>query len=1796
MRYRILGELGSGASGRVFRAFDRLREREVALKVLRCDDGGALGAREFRLLASHQHPHLVQVFDFGRSNTGNAFFSMELLRGQPIDAFLRDRFGGPRAVDPAEATAREGVVSTLAVQILDALRVIHTRGILHLDLKPSNVFVVGGELAGGVQATADSTGDSTWRAGTSPAGPVAAKLLDFGLSAAAAAESRSGGTLAYAAPERLQGKPATRSSDLFSLGAVLYELLTGRIPHDSRESEDDDGADFDAVVRRRIAGDLDVAGLSALLATTISRLLAPLPEDRPGTAAEVLASLQGDADRLSDPLPPFDTAFVGRERLLGALTDVPDDASDSRPRRWLLEGDPGIGKSRVLREAEIRLQLAGAVVGREGAEGTLRSPGSLLYRVLRQLELAEVAPTLEFDALESVSPSADPVAEPPSSHVDHASWSEPFRARLRRAARAERGGASDASLAESQARLDGVLHEFVRLVLEHCPSRRVLLVDDIDGTDSLSRAGLLTLLRAIEHRDDVPLSLVFACDVASDLAQELRDGSSAWSQLRHHRLEPLSLGEVELFLDQIFGVGEAPDGLPAFLVDEAGGHPAFITEYLRWAIDSGNLRQSGRSWELRCAPSEPAKVPETVEDALLRRIGTLPGEAQSWLQWLALAQRPLGVAELVELQGGETNASEVDLELARLARAQFVVRNGSVYQPANAALARVAYATMDSAEREQRHTRWVDRLAAHLAGDVESESALAEVAEHIYRSSYRKTDRSRVFNVLSQSGEQARCGGALREALQHFRHALEVCDDDRKRFDVLLADEELSSFLGRSERRQKDLTRLEELAEKLDTDCRREVTLRRAGFLESVGRRREALELLRGSLHGDDGDGGARVLVRCGYIQVLLGEWDEAFTDLRAALEIGERRGDEDIQAEALQLVGVAHYRRGEFGPAIEFLSRCLALRRAQGQVHRVGALESNLALVHLDRGDLEAARERFGAALQLFRRLGVRRGEAVSLLNLGLVDLDRGRPESALDSISLALEIRRELGDRRAEGADLGNLAEAWLRLGYHERAVPLLEEALRRASEFENVQSRSANLCRLGWLEAERGNLRQARVHLDEAVESAGAAGLPTQEVEARLHRARAGFDLVADHAETRVAAFADAECALDRARKHSLGFQEIEAASALARLARLTGDLAAARRYSTDAVRLLEGKRDAHAAAQLVWLEHHKVLDACRQAAPEDALDDPPSEVDCDTALRRAYTLLRQRADWIEDGELRRSYLDQIAAHREIQQLHESFQALVRRDAERRERSFHEIAKSIHSVLELDPLLNRLLELAIETTHAEKGLILLRHPEGHFITRAARGMERESVADATDICRSVLDDVTHGGKPVLASDAGNDARFRDRESVISFQIRTLMCVPMVVRDETIGAVYVDGRGAASFDAPDLDYLVAFAQLAAIAVENARLLDALRAENADLRREVESRYRFENLLAQSPAMDKVIHRMEKVAQTSASILILGETGTGKEVVARSIHCASPRRQGAFVTVDCGALPENLLESELFGHAKGAFSGAIHDRVGLFEEADGGTLFLDEITNTSLDLQAKLLRVLQEGEVRRVGENRVAQVDVRIIAATNVDLRAAVAEGRFREDLYYRLDVVSIELPPLRHRREDIPLLAQHFLKKSCARYEKQLDGFTAEAMRVLSTATWRGNVRELENAVEKAAILAEGPRLDAEFVASLLRSEPQPSTTGTAEAPAPGAGVEEASRPGDSSRPSESSAAVVAESLEAFDRSWKQAERDYLERLVDEAGGNLAEAARRAQVRNRNSLVSRLKKHGIERKRGKS
>lgn len=457
-------------------------------------------------------------------------------------------------------------------------------------------------------------------------------------------------------------------------------------------------------------------------------------------------------------------------------------------------------------------------------------------------------------------------------------------------------------------------------------------------------------------------------------------------------------------------------------------------------------------------------------------------------------------------------------------------------------------------------------------------------------------------------------------------------------------------------------------------------------------------------------------------------------------------------------------------------------------------------------------------------------------------------------------------------------------------------------------------------------------------------------------------------------------------------------------------------------------------------------------------------------------------------------------------------------------------YKLSEDLMGAHSVDTLFKVLLGGLIKLTKAEKGFIIVFKDGGKHVA-AAHKVSDDSV-DRLSISDSVVKEVEISRKSIIVSDALHDSQFSSAKSVVDLRLSSVMCVPLIYHEDLYGVIYLgNDRITDLFTAKNLMTLEIYAAQAALIVHNALVLDQLRLDNDALRAQLATNDDGREMVGSSHKMEEVNRIVERVAPTDLAVLLLGETGTGKELAARHVHASSARNTESFVAINCGAIPEALLESELFGHRKGAFTGADSDKIGKIEASSGGTLFLDEIGEMPMHLQVKLLRVLQEHTIERVGDVKPRAVDLRVVAATNRDPKKLIEEGKFREDLYYRLNEVVVTLPPLREREDDITLLAQFFLKKYKARYNSTISGFSNEALQAIKSAPWPGNVRQLESHIRKALILADGPLL-------------QPKDLGV-------------------SKSSRARIVPLAEAQEAF-------KLDYIRQVLELNGGNKAKTAR--------------------------
>jgi serine/threonine-protein kinase PknK len=870
----------------------------------------------------------------------------------------------------------------------------------------------------------------------------------------------------------------------------------------------------------------------------------------------------------------------------------------------------------------------------------------------------------------------------------------------------------------------------------------------------------------------------------------------------------------------------------------------------------------------------------------------------------------------------------------------------------------------------------------------------------------------------------------------------------------------------------------------------------RAGEYEEAERHANvALTRLGGSLLGEvatgqlpQGEGGAKLgtlvadaLAVCGLTQSLSARHDEAAHTLRRSVDVARASSDPRMLAVALGSLAFALQRTDQLDEAQVANEEALSLAEEAGDAGHVATTRLNLAGISRIRGDLAGAIVHLEAAVDMGRRSGRQVTVRQALLNLANLDLYLGRQARARSSIDALVEER-------------GSLAPS-------------------AKAQLLALEAESSALA---------GDLPTAQQKCLDCAGSYLALGRPVDAAEARLERVLfAARGVGADPGELQEDLF-QAEALLADSGAHLPLL--LLARGLVARLARDNDQAAAAFDQAMDAAR--DG-------GQKEWLwRAYEARAVMRSAVGDDSgvaedrqaalavLEEIAAQLPRD--LREVYwnDPRRRALRTTPQATLKPASVTRVVA-----------EGVVRADGptqlggpvrEERLTRLLEINREIAGEYDLDRLLERVTDHALALLHAERGFVLLRSSSGedHLSVHAAR--DRHGDDPHARFSQSIAERVVEAGEPFVAADAGHDERVSDYVSVHALMLKSVACVPIRTRAGIIGALYLETRmrpGALFSD--ELPTLSALADQVAIAIETARLVsenqerarelvetnkelasahakleqllgkrtEQLQSTRRDLRsaREVlHGHFGYQGIVGTAEVMRRVYAIVERVKDADVPLLITGDSGTGKEVIARAIHNAGPRAKQKMVGVNCGAIPEHLLESELFGHVRGAFTGAERDKKGLFRDLDRGTILLDEIGEMSPKMQAGLLRVLQEKVVRPVGGTVEEQVNTRVITATHRNLAEMVREGSFREDLFYRLNVIEIRVPPLRERLEDVPLLIDHFLRLFAARYHREKRTVSREALKRLMGYSWPGNVRQLENVLLNAWVLCDEAELE--------------------------------------------------------------------------------------------------------------
>lgn len=1506
----------------------------------------------------------------------------------------------------------------LASGVLGALAHLHAGGILHRDLKPANIVVR--RIDGRLK-------------------PV---LVDFGLSSLAGRPGDASGTIPYVAPEVIAGAIPDARADLFSLGMTLYEIATGR-----RLAEPPEVVRSPVVVlapervRRALRGSAR-PWVPKRFEEFVSRLMAPVPAARYPSAAAALAALR---DLCAPP-----SAAEGRGGAAAGGTPASVAAAPT------LGDPPMVGRAGQL---EMLLLLLEAL-----REGTLLDPivtvagkpGLGVTRLLAALRNHAAAAGIPVSAGSSLRELVTDLVAQPGSQVEAP----------------EPGETADRLVFRADA------------VLQSLPPKTtpLLILDDVHLLPEGDCAALRQWISALEKRPGRARCL-FTLGGRSvgdgDGVAILRTaGRNVSIDLRD--LPPLEVNDVRLAIQGLLGDIRAPAPFVQTIHGACEGSPSLLVDLLRLLGAEEVLGFEGGEPVIRAERLAGLRLPRSVTDAARARFERLAPDHRKALATFALLEEgvPLAAAQAIlgDVLGPLVHQRWLLIDRGQVRFLSEVAKEAADTLPRRD---RPRYARQ-AAGAIRESAPWAAAPLHLLAGEPDEARAAAVEGAQRLRSERRMEEAERWLARLPREARDARVLREHCEVLGTLWRTKEAAEAGLAALGELRGAEEfaltVAGLLIDSLQAEKALA----LLRRLDAEARPAYLPRalnaKAAALSRLGRHEEALlesgraEAAAGSLLALEGRIArtrANILRRCRRNRAALA--------LESAI-LSDPGCTPGARLSALVNRALLLRRVGRPAAAVKDCHEVLRASREAEHAHLAAHACHGLALAFLDLG-------RAGRAARLAER-GRRAFEI------------RGRAEQARDSLVVESEALLECGRAAEAESRLVRLETIPGGAGSGERVT--WARALRAKMLALGGRPVDAEALLHGQGDAESRMITAQCTTLSGDLDRAATAWRAALAAAARERRRDLLCGIRVGIAESAAArgAWHLAESLASRGRGEVFRWKTPARAATLflrAGAALQRGDASAATRFLEQSV-AVANRSDFVVPRAQVYASAATLL----------------GEVDLQRALRRptgheAAALLESARDvWSLFGN--EPMLRKIDLH--LSELPRAAERADGPDTERLVKVLH-IVREMNREFDRDRLLGLILDRAIELTQAERGFVILLQ-DGKEEVHLARNIDRESVQEPeTKVSTWIVREVIRNGRPIISQDAVSDQRFDESLSVRQLRLRSIIAVPFRSDGKTIGALYLDNRfRVGHFTEREERLLELFADQAVAAIEKAQLIGELeqrQRELADLyeqeksrlknqgrelhkiRQEVKAHRRargwtFDRVVARSVAMQGILREAKRVAASDIPLLLVGENGTGKEVIARAVHYASARQAGPFQAINCAALPDNLLENELFGHVRGGFTGADRDHAGVFEEANGGTLFLDEVGEMSLAMQVKLLRALDQGEIRRVGDSAVRTLDVRIISATNADLDGLIAKGRFRSDLYWRLCGFSLKLPPLRERAEDIEPLAYAFVEECALREGRLRVKLGNDALARLESYNWPGNVREMRNVIQRAVLSCAG------------------------------------------------------------------------------------------------------------------
>ena len=1445
----------------------------------------------------------------------------------------------------------------------------------------------------------------------------------------------------YSAPELIAKNTFDHRADLYSVGVLLYAILVGE---PARKADRTAGLSLNS----NVVNDDDTAFITPeFLGPIVKKLLNLDPEKRFGSSYFLLEELNAqlkvknlhldsveDLDKVLDGIPFISTDHF--ELALAEATSWLSHASAQEHSEIRILGLPGSGRRRLLRSLTLYLRASGA-------------PTS---RVSRDIDSRPVL-----------------LMETPQFGEDS--------------------------------------------LLKDTPQRLALILDSALQSQSSDVYEFL-------HAQQISLFVMSSEDWTSQNASADYKKSTN-RQIANLAMPPLTRSHAEALIDIALAPNSIPTTLKSSIASLGLRHAGLILQQLSFLSREGHLCRSGANWAP--SPSVPSDFPvaPSILDALLPVYDRLSHTHADLLLLLSLAPFPAHPPHLAAAHSSPL--PEIQLGLRALCDVGLIEEKDGRFIASSPTISKLVGLKCLPARRAELARLAIQRLNAAMFDSALTPSPLQthyamEVGEKA--EAYRSAMQS-IAHFESQS--------IPNDALHFYRIALANVPTENPGQETVLLTRALK-LLGRLGNLDEFLLYARILEASIEGEkassrashCALLATLHaNLGSLEEA--ERLAIIALQCSSEPPGPTSRASALATLALVAFKRGDQSQALSLATEASDLYDSLGGHPEIQFPLSIVAGARYLQGDYSGALACERRSLVIARQERNYGRLSQSQVNLGILHMESGQLRRAHRAFLRSRRLSQRMQMRMTELSARNNIVMCHQYWGDIRSSSIEYRDAQQLIAMGIDHHVRNQSALSHADNLLLAGQLESSLQVLAVAMQSGTSSSDMFTQQV------------GELQKAHV-----LHHVGYNTLSIEILELLLpilnqSRYRVfetfAFFLQAD-CLIQAGRFDDARCSIE-AGARSLPAQnmacQIIRRLTLARYSVATGDLVSSKRTFVLAAQL---SRKAGFRRYLfeAWLNLAQTLLATGNA--EDAADvlrklcglhqrlklrlfEPwlfqamadhaaavGEERESKKHLLNARTSLLEMAYNICDLEMRRHFLNRpdsralLARSEDLEDLaYEGFpEPQGSPQATRALESIARINEQLHRRDSLKSTLGLILDEAIRLSEAERGIVFLFDPSGREELKVSRNVGRRSLVDARKYTRTALQRIRHG-EIVFAADTFTDPLLSAAESITQLRIRSVACVPLRSRNSIIGALYLDSRRPRLAASPELlKSLEIFAQQAAAALERAIRYFHLAEENRKLRET--AIVGVPNLIGQGTYFTGLKKLIAAAANTDLPVLILGESGTGKELVARAIHYSGRRSIEAFLSVDCGALPENLIESELFGYRRGAFTGADQDKDGLFVAARGGSLFLDEIGNTSPALQAKLLRAIQEREIRPLGATRPVPFQARLLAATNRDLRREARDGRFRQDLLFRLNGITIEMPSLRDRKVEVPLLVNHFLQKTRSRYNHSITRISDEALQALSRYEWPGNVRELENCIERAVALAREETIHLKDLPDSVRS----------------------------------------------------------------------------------------------------